>query len=182
MFIKQINIDSFGCLTNKQIDFSRGFNVIYGPNESGKTTVMAFIVFAFYGTKIKKKNTSLAFKEKYTPWNSGIMSGEIIFEHADATYSLKRTYSGEKKEITLFCLDTGDNITDRAILDDVGGYFFKVGAESFYKTVFLSSPSADISGEKLKRLAEFYNVSADYILGLIPKPRPLNLPVIKKSE
>ena len=32
---------------------------------------------------------------------------------------------------------------------------------------------ADISGEKLKRLAEFYNISADYILGLTDTPRPL---------
>ena len=32
---------------------------------------------------------------------------------------------------------------------------------------------SDISGEKLKLLAEFYNVSADYILGLIQEQRPL---------
>jgi transcriptional regulator with XRE-family HTH domain len=32
---------------------------------------------------------------------------------------------------------------------------------------------ADISGEKLCLLAKFYNVSADYILGLTKEPRPL---------
>lgn len=32
---------------------------------------------------------------------------------------------------------------------------------------------SDISGEKLKLLAEFYNVSVDYILGLIDTPKPL---------
>ena len=32
---------------------------------------------------------------------------------------------------------------------------------------------ADISGEKLIRLAEFYNVSTDYLLGLAKEPRPL---------
>ena len=32
---------------------------------------------------------------------------------------------------------------------------------------------SDISGEKLKLLAEFYNVSVDYILGLIDEPRTL---------
>lgn len=32
---------------------------------------------------------------------------------------------------------------------------------------------ADISGEKVKILAKFYNVSADYILGLIETPRKL---------
>lgn len=32
---------------------------------------------------------------------------------------------------------------------------------------------ADISGHKLSLLAEYYNVSADYLLGLISEPRPL---------
>lgn len=32
---------------------------------------------------------------------------------------------------------------------------------------------SDISGQKLKLLAEFYNVSADYILGLSNEARPL---------
>ena len=37
----------------------------------------------------------------------------------------------------------------------------------------IETGKADISGEKLIRLAEFYNVSADYILGLSKEPRPL---------
>ena len=37
----------------------------------------------------------------------------------------------------------------------------------------LETGKADISGEKLIRLAEFYNISADYILGLSKEPRPL---------
>ena len=32
---------------------------------------------------------------------------------------------------------------------------------------------SDISGKNLRKLAEFYNVSVDYILGLIEKPRSL---------
>jgi len=32
---------------------------------------------------------------------------------------------------------------------------------------------SDISGDKLRRLADFYNISTDYILGLSEEPRPL---------
>ena len=32
---------------------------------------------------------------------------------------------------------------------------------------------SDISGDKLRRLSVFYNISADYILGLTDDPRPL---------
>ena len=37
----------------------------------------------------------------------------------------------------------------------------------------IETGKADISGEKLRLLAEFYNISADYILGLIKEPRKL---------
>ena len=37
----------------------------------------------------------------------------------------------------------------------------------------IETGKADISGEKLKLLAQFYNVSVDYILGLIDEPKPL---------
>ena len=37
----------------------------------------------------------------------------------------------------------------------------------------IETGKADISGEKLIRLAEFYNVSTDYILGLTKELRPL---------
>lgn len=38
----------------------------------------------------------------------------------------------------------------------------------------IETGKADISGEKLKLLAEFYNVSVDYILGLTNNPQPLH--------
>lgn len=37
----------------------------------------------------------------------------------------------------------------------------------------IETGKADISGEKLKLLAKFYNVSVDYILGLSSEPSPL---------
>lgn len=37
----------------------------------------------------------------------------------------------------------------------------------------IETGQSDISGEKLKLLAEFYNVSVDYILGLDDAPRSL---------
>lgn len=45
----------------------------------------------------------------------------------------------------------------------------------------IETGKADISGEKLKLLAEFYNISVDYILGLIKEPRPLKLDTDKNK-
>ena len=45
----------------------------------------------------------------------------------------------------------------------------------------IETGKADISGEKLKLLAEFYNISADYILGLTNDPKPLKASRIKSK-
>lgn len=37
----------------------------------------------------------------------------------------------------------------------------------------IETGKSDISGEKLILLAQFYNVSADYLLGLVKEPVPL---------
>ena len=50
MRIKSVYISAFGGLEDKRIEFKDGFNVFYGENEKGKTTVMNFIKMMFYGT------------------------------------------------------------------------------------------------------------------------------------
>lgn len=46
----------------------------------------------------------------------------------------------------------------------------------------IETGKSDISGEKLKLLAEYYNISVDYILGLTKEPRPLHPVSDKKSK
>ena len=56
MKINKIKINSFGKLRNKEIEFKNGINILYGENESGKSTIMNFIKNTLYGiSKIKKE-------------------------------------------------------------------------------------------------------------------------------
>ena len=48
MKIKELRLKNFGKFTNKEIHFSDGMNVIYGENESGKSTLYTFISYAFW--------------------------------------------------------------------------------------------------------------------------------------
>ena len=43
MKIKELRLKNFGKFTNKEIHFLDGMNVIYGENESGKSTLYTFI-------------------------------------------------------------------------------------------------------------------------------------------
>ena len=48
MIIEKISIGKFGKFENKTLVFSEGINLIEGENESGKSTVFAFLRFMFY--------------------------------------------------------------------------------------------------------------------------------------
>lgn len=138
MFIKEIHINSFGCLENITICPDRNFNLIYGNNESGKSTLFAFIIFMFYGTKIKKVPGEVSFKEKYTPWNGKGMSGKIIFEHSKKQYSLERQHMHGSSSVSICCITTGEVIKNRDILDSPGEFFFGMNVASFYNSVYIS--------------------------------------------
>ena len=55
MRIDKIKINGFGKIKNKEIEFTDGINVIYGKNESGKSTFLKFIPCMLYGIS-KNKN------------------------------------------------------------------------------------------------------------------------------
>ena len=58
MKIKELKINGFGKLENKEIELKDNINVIYGKNEAGKSTLLKFITGMFYGLS-KNKNDKL---------------------------------------------------------------------------------------------------------------------------
>lgn len=58
MQIVSINIEEFGGIKNKKIEFKPGINVIYGQNEAGKTTIKNSIdacLYSFIDSSAKRK-------------------------------------------------------------------------------------------------------------------------------
>ncbi len=168
MFIKEIEIFSFGCLENKHFVFSDGFNLIYGLNESGKTTLFAFIKFAFYGNKFKKEPNEPSFKQRYMPLSGKPMAGRVVFEDSTGcTYILERFFGGSKNDVSLYNADTSCEIKDTSVLNAVGEHFFGVSSESFSKTIFLSAFSAAVNGEKsgelIAKLSNIFESGSDEV-------------------
>ena len=67
---------TFGCLNNAQLRLHDGLNVIYAPNEAGKSTWLAFIRTMLYGLPTRERGT-LADKNRYVPWNGAAMKGRM---------------------------------------------------------------------------------------------------------
>ena len=80
MKIKELKINGFGKLENKEIELKDNINVIYGKNEAGKSTLLKFITGMFYGLSKNKNGQAVPDIEKLKPWKTEEFSGKIKYE------------------------------------------------------------------------------------------------------
>ena len=90
MKINKIHINAFGKLTNFDLALNDGLNLIYGDNEFGKTTLMAFIKMIFFGTASGKAGLD---RKKYIPWSGGKYAGSIDFTKDGVPYRIEREFA-----------------------------------------------------------------------------------------
>lgn len=162
MIIKKINISSFGKLKDFSLTPSPGLNVIYAPNESGKTTLLSFIKYIFYGTKQKKQAGKLSFKEKYTPWDMSLIGGSCEIENDGMSYIIQRNETEHSSKVSVFCKDTGENVN---ISNPPGIHFMSIGERAFTDSCFITdiaSLSDSSDGELVSFLADSCDDKSTY--------------------
>lgn len=79
MKIKELKINGFGKIEDKEIKFDNHINVVYGENEAGKSTLLKFITGMFYGLSKNKNGQSISDIEKFEPWHNEEFSGKIKY-------------------------------------------------------------------------------------------------------
>ena len=113
MIIKQLNIISFGKFKEKNLKLSSGMNIIYGNNESGKTTIHKFIEGMFFGFFKPYSRRKIYTKdyEKYFPWNETNYRGVLKFIHKGEVYRIERNFAKKFDNVKIFDDKTGEDIS-----------------------------------------------------------------------
>ena len=78
MKILVIEIAEFAGLKNKILELGEGMNIIEGLNESGKSTILAFIKFVLYGFSRRNSGEELGERERYVSWTGRRAAGSLI--------------------------------------------------------------------------------------------------------
>ena len=163
MKIKNIKINNYGNLKQKEINLENNINIIYGKNETGKSTLLNYLKNIFYGISKNKNGKEISDYEKYLPWNGEEFSGKIKYE-LDNKESFE-VYRDFNKKNPMIVNSKIENISDRFKIDKkVGNQFFyeQTGIdESTYlssimspqQAVVLDSQSQNILVQKLVNLA-----------------------------
>ncbi|MBR2448026.1 MAG: AAA family ATPase, partial [Clostridia bacterium] len=136
MKIKALHIAAFGGIKNLDLNLENSFNVVYGQNENGKTTIMNFIKMMFYGTERGSAQLSKNLRKRYTPWDQSQMAGYIIFEKDGRSYRLERIFgsSNSTDKVTLFDLSLG---TAETVAADIGSKLFGLSVSAFERSIFI---------------------------------------------
>ena len=138
MKINKIKINSFGKIKEKEINFDKNINIIYGKNEAGKSTILKFIINSLYGISKNKKGKDISDYEKYKPWVGEDFSGKIEYELDNKNkYEIYRDFN--KKNPKIFNENMEDISKEFNIDKNKGNEFFyeqtKVDEELFLSTL-----------------------------------------------
>lgn len=95
--ITRVKINGYRGLSEKEIFFDNGINVIYGENESGKSTILNFIENTLYAGVYENL-------EDNRPWFSSYFSGELDLKVNNNILSFNREFS---KSLSITKLDDG---------------------------------------------------------------------------
>lgn len=132
--IEKVEIVSFGKLKNTVLTPGKGMNVLTAPNESGKSTLAAFLRFVFYGfTDGRKKELAENDKKLYTPWDSPLAEGSVTLWVGEKQYRVSRSSAGTKETCTLTETATGRTLPAGEV---PGELLFGVSEEVFSRTLF----------------------------------------------
>lgn len=137
MKIKNIKVNAYGNIENKDINLEEGINIIHGANESGKSTLLNYIISIFYGISRNKDGKVLSDYEKYKPWNSNEFSGRISYKLENGEkYEIFRDFNKKNPKIYN---DKLEDISDRFETDKKDGSKFFIEQMGIDKQMYLST-------------------------------------------
>lgn len=149
MKINKLKINSYGKLRNKEIEFKDNINIVYGKNESGKSTLLKFIQNSFYGISKNKKGKEYSDFDKYSPWAEEEFSGKLEYElDNNEKYEIYRDF--KKKNPKIFN-EKKEDISKEFNIDKTKGNEFFTEQTKIDEDLFLSTILSNQQEVKLEK-------------------------------
>lgn len=156
MKIEKVDIIGFGKLKKLVLEFSPGLNIIYGANESGKSTLQVFIKAMLYSLKGGKssKDGMLPPLKKYRPWSGNDYRGSMVYRlDKGSVFTVERDF--DKNSVVLYDSQFNNISNSFSQSREFGPLFalehIGLNEECFEKTAFIGQMDTrlDSNGNRL---------------------------------
>ena len=149
---------SFGKLENESLELGAGLNIIYAPNEGGKSTWCGFLKAMLYGidSAAREKGGVKPDKILYAPWSGTPMSGsmDISFEDKEITLLRRGREAAPMRDFSAVVAGSADPV--RGLEGKTAGEALTgVSRDVFERTAFIGQGKIGVSSspELEKRIA-----------------------------
>ena len=137
MIIKSYSTRQFAGIKDMNLEFHEKLNVILGPNEAGKSTMVNGIAATlFNSTKVgDRSKEDKEFKKRFMPHPHGdFIDGSVHILHGDEEYILRKEW-GATPSISLTMPD-GSIKKDEATIEEIVGSLLVFGEETYRRIIF----------------------------------------------
>lgn len=148
MKINNLKINGFGKLNNKEVELKDGINIVYGKNESGKSSMLKFITSMLYGASKNKNGKEISDFDKFKPWKTDEFSGKIEYTLSNGeSFEIFREF---KKKNPIIYNSKKEDISKKFSIDKTKGIeFFEeqtgIDEETFYNTAITEQEGIKLS-------------------------------------
>lgn len=152
MKIDKLKINGFGKIKNKEVDLFEGINVIYGENESGKSSLLKFITSMLYGLSKNKNGKEIPDFDRYKPWINDEFSGKIAYTLDNGeSYEVYREF---KKKNPVIYNSRKEDISKEFTIDKTKGIDFFVEQTGIDEETFYNTAITEQEGIKLSKSSQ----------------------------
>ena len=107
MEILELHLKHFGKFTDYRLKLHSGVNIISGGNETGKSTLHAFIRAMFYGLS-RNRSRSLDEYQLRQPWeNPDYFAGSLRLLFEEKIYRIERNFNRSDESLRVICETDG---------------------------------------------------------------------------
>ena len=143
----------FGVLDGQKIRFEDGLNVLYLPNEGGKTTLCNFLRVMLYGLNTSRRDgkNQLSDKTKYRPADGNPMSGILELEWKGRRIIISRQTgkgTAPMQEFSAHYADTGEECAELTA-KDCGRILTGVSEEGYQSSALIDGQDQALSAGEL---------------------------------
>ena len=94
MYLRTVNIRNFRTIASLDLQLAPGLNILFGANETGKSTFLEALHAAFFVNADSAKTDV----NKYRPWESQAdPSVRVVFDAGGKEFEIEKVYVGAKK-------------------------------------------------------------------------------------
>lgn len=163
MYIRTLHIRNFRGIPRAEFRFHEGLTVVLGPNETGKSTLLAAIAAALFTNADASSREAQSFRTWASQADPHV---QMQFVAQDAEYTIEKTYLGEKKG-RLRCDTTGLDTTNKdRINEEIARLLpvFNADVQSMRNTFWIEQQQLETTVQALQKDANLRSVLQSILL------------------